>query len=176
MQETTSLKSTPGLQARSPMTHCPYCAFQCGMYLLGPGEQATVTGEATFPVNRGRLCIKGWTAPATLAHLERLLTPWHVTPLAHSCRSRGTRHSCAWWGPFVIRKCAMAGTPLASSVVGRSPTRRPTCWASSLAWLWGPRASTIMVVSVCRLRRQQLSKPSAWIGLQMCQGLPQARL
>jgi assimilatory nitrate reductase catalytic subunit len=75
MQETASLKSAHDLQAMSTMTHCPYCAFQCGMRLLGPREQATVTGEATFPVNKGRLCIKGWTAPATLAHPERLLTP-----------------------------------------------------------------------------------------------------
>ena len=75
MQETASLKSAHSLQAMSTVTHCPYCAFQCGMRLLGPREQATVTGDATFPVNKGRLCIKGWTAPATLAHPERLLTP-----------------------------------------------------------------------------------------------------
>jgi anaerobic selenocysteine-containing dehydrogenase len=73
MQETASLKSAHGLQVMSTATHCPYCAFQCGMRLLGPREQATVTGDATFPVNKGRLCIKGWTAPATLAHPERLL-------------------------------------------------------------------------------------------------------
>ncbi len=75
MQETASLKSAHDQQAMSTVTHCPYCAFQCGMRLLGPREQATVTGDATFPVNKGRLCIKGWTAPATLAHPERLLTP-----------------------------------------------------------------------------------------------------
>ncbi len=75
MQETASLKSAHGLQAMSAVTHCPYCAFQCGMRLLGPREQATVIGVAAFPVNKGRLCIKGWTAPATLAHPERLLTP-----------------------------------------------------------------------------------------------------
>src|SRR5215471_8441650 len=75
MQEAASLKSAQGLQVMSPMTHCQYCAFQCGMRLLVPREQATVTGESTFPVNKGRLCIKGWTAPATLAHPERLLTP-----------------------------------------------------------------------------------------------------
>ena len=81
MQEIASLKSAHDLQAMSTATHCPYCAFQCGMRLLGPREQAIVTGDATFPVNKGRLCIKGWTAPATLAHPERLLTP-----LANSCR------------------------------------------------------------------------------------------
>ena|SRR5215469_13380641 len=44
------------------------------MCLLVPLEQETVTGEATFLVNKGRLCIKGWTAHATLTHPERLLT------------------------------------------------------------------------------------------------------
>ena len=56
-------------------THCPYCAFQCGMYLKGSSESVKVTGNALFPVNKGRLCIKGWTAPATLSHPDRLLTP-----------------------------------------------------------------------------------------------------
>src|SRR5690349_441199 len=56
-------------------THCPYCAFQCGIHLKGSREQAKVAGNATFPVNQGGLCIKGWTAPATLSHPDRLLTP-----------------------------------------------------------------------------------------------------
>ncbi|HTK05973.1 MAG TPA: molybdopterin oxidoreductase family protein [Ktedonobacteraceae bacterium] len=56
-------------------THCPYCAFQCGMYLQGTREQATITGNASFPVNRGGLCIKGWTASAALAHPDRLQSP-----------------------------------------------------------------------------------------------------
>jgi len=62
MQETASLNSAYGPRAMSTVTHCPYCAFQCGIRLRGPREQATVTGEATFPVNKGRLCIKGWNA------------------------------------------------------------------------------------------------------------------
>src|SRR5918992_4785155 len=56
-------------------THCPYCAFQCGMNLIGPREQATVTGNEAFPVNKGALCIKGWTSAETLIHPNRLLTP-----------------------------------------------------------------------------------------------------
>src|SRR5207248_473679 len=43
--------------------------------LAGPREQATIAGDAAFPVNKGGLCIKGWTATATLAHPDRLLTP-----------------------------------------------------------------------------------------------------
>ena len=56
-------------------THCPYCAFQCGMRLSGPRDTAIVEGDADFPVNKGALCIKGWTAAAALAHPDRLLTP-----------------------------------------------------------------------------------------------------
>ncbi len=64
-------------------THCPYCALQCGMVLTGPRCRATVSGNRQFPVNKGALCIKGWTAAETLAHPERL-----VTPLARDARGR----------------------------------------------------------------------------------------
>jgi assimilatory nitrate reductase catalytic subunit len=56
-------------------THCPYCAFQCGLELRGEREWAMVAGDLNFPVNKGALCVKGWTAASTLAHPERLLTP-----------------------------------------------------------------------------------------------------
>ncbi len=56
-------------------THCPYCAFQCGMRLSGPREAAVVDGDEAFPVNKGALCIKGWTSAEALAHPERLLNP-----------------------------------------------------------------------------------------------------
>jgi assimilatory nitrate reductase catalytic subunit len=56
-------------------THCPYCAFQCGMYLKGSRAKVEITGNQRFPVNKGGLCVKGWSAAATLAHPERLLTP-----------------------------------------------------------------------------------------------------
>jgi assimilatory nitrate reductase catalytic subunit len=56
-------------------THCPYCALQCGMYLEGTRENLTVVGNAAFPVNKGGLCVKGWTAPATLSHPDRLRSP-----------------------------------------------------------------------------------------------------
>ena len=56
-------------------THCPYCAFQCGMRLSGPRESAVVAGDEDFPVNKGALCIKGWTSAEALTHSERLLNP-----------------------------------------------------------------------------------------------------
>jgi assimilatory nitrate reductase catalytic subunit len=34
-----------------------------------------IAGDAAFPVNRGMLCVKGFTAAATLDHPERLRTP-----------------------------------------------------------------------------------------------------
>ncbi|MFF4604887.1 molybdopterin oxidoreductase family protein [Streptomyces sp. NPDC001339] len=56
-------------------THCPYCALQCGTRLTGD-RAAGVTVEPTgFPVNQGRLCQKGWTAPEVLTVADRLLTP-----------------------------------------------------------------------------------------------------
>src|SRR5690242_18970356 len=51
-------------------THCPYCALQCGME-VGAG---TVSAR-DFPVNRGGLCHKGWTAAALLDSPQRLTTP-----------------------------------------------------------------------------------------------------
>jgi assimilatory nitrate reductase catalytic subunit len=60
------------------VTHCPYCALQCGMHVMtGPaaGPAVTVGGDSLFPVNKGALCVKGWSAPDTLAHPDRLRTP-----------------------------------------------------------------------------------------------------
>jgi assimilatory nitrate reductase catalytic subunit len=62
-------------EAGMVLTHCPYCAFQCGMRLKHTGGQIELTGDAEFPTNKGALCIKGWTAAATLAHSDRLVSP-----------------------------------------------------------------------------------------------------
>jgi assimilatory nitrate reductase catalytic subunit len=56
-------------------THCPYCALQCGMHVGGSPSSPAITGDPRFPVNRGGLCVKGWTSGAALAHPDRLLTP-----------------------------------------------------------------------------------------------------
>ena len=57
-------------------THCPYCAFQCGL-LVAPdgGTTVSIEGDPDFPVNSGALCVKGYTAGETLAHPERLHSP-----------------------------------------------------------------------------------------------------
>ena len=62
----------------SVSTHCPYCALQCGMHLARDQPQASrieVIGNAKFPVNEGGLCVKGWSAAATLDHPDRLRAP-----------------------------------------------------------------------------------------------------
>ena len=56
-------------------THCPYCAFQCGMVLSDRNGHTNVEGDPEFPVNKGALCIKGWTSAELLDHPERLLQP-----------------------------------------------------------------------------------------------------
>lgn len=55
-------------------THCPYCAMQCGISLtIGDGPPLLAPND--FPVNRGGLCAKGWTAADLLDHSDRLLSP-----------------------------------------------------------------------------------------------------
>jgi assimilatory nitrate reductase catalytic subunit len=61
--------------ATDTATHCPYCAFQCGIRFSAANSVASVTGDSDFPVNKGALCIKGFTAADTLGHAERLRTP-----------------------------------------------------------------------------------------------------
>ncbi|MGC9542836.1 molybdopterin oxidoreductase family protein [Streptomyces sp. UG1] len=60
---------------RQSTTHCPYCALQCSTVLSGERGGVAVRPSADFPVNRGGLCQKGWTAPAVLGAPDRLLTP-----------------------------------------------------------------------------------------------------
>ena len=53
-------------------THCPYCAFQCGMTV---SQALEVRPDDTFPVNRGQMCTKGFTSANLLDHTERVTTP-----------------------------------------------------------------------------------------------------
>jgi assimilatory nitrate reductase catalytic subunit len=55
-------------------THCPYCALQCGIALT-PQKRSVRLEPTEFPVNKGGLCAKGWTAAELLDHPDRLLTP-----------------------------------------------------------------------------------------------------
>src|SRR5713226_7070301 len=61
--------------AATVATHCPYCALQCGMHVASDAGGVKILGNSKFPVNAGGLCVKGWSAAATLTHPDRLLTP-----------------------------------------------------------------------------------------------------
>ena len=59
-------------------THCPYCAFQCGMTLVpddADGETRLTVTSRNYPTNKGGLCRKGWTAAELLTSPDRLTTP-----------------------------------------------------------------------------------------------------
>ena len=58
-------------------SHCPYCALQCGMVLRATdrGTGVTIGARPDFPVNEGRMCVKGWSAAELLHHPDRLTQP-----------------------------------------------------------------------------------------------------
>ena len=49
--------------------------MQCGMHVAQRASTFSVSGNSSFPVNKGGLCVKGWSAADTLAHPDRLLNP-----------------------------------------------------------------------------------------------------
>jgi len=63
---------------RTVKTHCPYCAFQCGLEATperGTTPALSIQANPEFPVNRGQMCIKGFTAGALLDHPQRVKQP-----------------------------------------------------------------------------------------------------
>lgn len=67
-------------------THCPYCALQCGMTAatpLAPARGLVVAADPAFPVNRGQMCIKGFTSGELIGHEARLLAPRLRTGRGH---------------------------------------------------------------------------------------------
>jgi assimilatory nitrate reductase catalytic subunit len=65
--------------ARTVNTHCPYCAFQCGISITTSPTGTTLAGDPAFPVNNGQLCIKGFTALDMLHRADRVTTPMKRT-------------------------------------------------------------------------------------------------
>jgi assimilatory nitrate reductase catalytic subunit len=61
--------------ATDTATHCPYCALQCGIILSVAADETRLEPNPRFPVNKGGLCMKGWSAASLLAHADRLRTP-----------------------------------------------------------------------------------------------------
>lgn len=57
-------------------THCPFCAFQCGIVIqIDPSQPVTISPDADFPVNQGRMCIKGFSATELLRSDDRITVP-----------------------------------------------------------------------------------------------------
>lgn len=57
-------------------SHCPYCAFQCGMTLsVGSDGLPEAKADPSFPVNNGQMCIKGFTSGELLQRSDRLHHP-----------------------------------------------------------------------------------------------------
>ena len=93
--------------AAAGRTHCPFCAFQCGMVMGEADDGWRISGDPHFPVNRGRLCIKGWTATELLQHPQRLRQPLlHGQPVdwntAYDYITERLRHLQQRYGPQAI--------------------------------------------------------------------------
>jgi assimilatory nitrate reductase catalytic subunit len=66
----------PAADGLATRTHCPYCAFQCGMTMTQQlAAEVEVRADPDFPVNRGQMCIKGFNSAALLTHAARVLSP-----------------------------------------------------------------------------------------------------
>lgn len=64
------------MEYKSTLTTCPYCGCGCGFYLEAVDGVLTATVPSkTSPVNRGRLCVKGWNAHEFVQHPDRLKKP-----------------------------------------------------------------------------------------------------
>jgi len=58
------------------LTTCPYCGCGCQFYLEAvDGHLIGTTPSDTSPVNRGKLCVKGWNAHEFVQHPKRLTKP-----------------------------------------------------------------------------------------------------
>jgi len=121
-------------------------------------------------VNKGGLCIKGWTAPATLAHPDRLLTPLARQP-------DGELAPVTWDEALnrIVRAFQDAQRRYGRDAVGvfggGSLTNEKTyLLVSSPALLWALRTSTTMAAFVCPRQLLPLSRrwalivdcPSRW--------------
>lgn len=69
--------TSDGAHDPSTPTHCPFCALQCGMRLRPHADGGDVQAESdpSFPVNRGRMCVKGWASVGLIRNPSRLTQP-----------------------------------------------------------------------------------------------------
>jgi predicted molibdopterin-dependent oxidoreductase YjgC len=61
---------------QSTLTTCPYCGCGCQFYLESiNGRLFRTTPSDTSPVNRGKLCVKGWNVHQFVQSPKRLKEP-----------------------------------------------------------------------------------------------------
>ena len=71
-------EQAPGLDPRLMWSKAPcrFCGVGCGVMVgVENGKVRAVAGDELSPVNRGLLCVKGFSLPAVLAGEDRLLYP-----------------------------------------------------------------------------------------------------
>ena len=74
-------REPPTRTVLSVATHCPFCALQCSMRLRpspspgGVGAGVEIEPDPSFPVNEGRMCLKGWASVGLLRDTSRLAKP-----------------------------------------------------------------------------------------------------
>jgi assimilatory nitrate reductase catalytic subunit len=65
----------PDRDEEGTATHCPFCALQCSLRLRVTREGPEVEPEPSFPVNEGRMCVKGWSSVGLIDNPARLRRP-----------------------------------------------------------------------------------------------------
>jgi predicted molibdopterin-dependent oxidoreductase YjgC len=64
------------MEFKTVLTTCPYCGCGCGLLLeVLDGKIVGTLPSKTSPVNRGRLCVKGWTVHEFVTSPNRLTRP-----------------------------------------------------------------------------------------------------
>jgi formate dehydrogenase alpha subunit len=57
-------------------TVCPFCGCGCSFYLVSEGDRVTgIEPSPQNPVNKGMLCVKGWSAHEFIHSPDRLTVP-----------------------------------------------------------------------------------------------------
>jgi nitrate reductase NapA len=88
---TQTLRTAPGLDPRLAWSKAPcrFCGVGCGVMVgVKDGKVMAVAGDELSPVNRGLLCIKGYSLPAILYGEDRLSVPL--------IRTNGTLKPASW--------------------------------------------------------------------------------
>ena len=84
-------QAAPGLDPRLSWTKAPcrFCGVGCGVMVgVKGGKVLAVAGDELSPVNRGLLCIKGYSLPGVLYGEDRLTHPL--------IRTNGTLKQASW--------------------------------------------------------------------------------